>query len=127
MPLQGTFVVIADGPAEDIVTGLRAAGGFPIIESGWSDAPNALASVEPEAIVLADACPDERSAFALSRALTDLRKRGSGVFTPVIARCRDDDPLMPADALAIAAKAPAERIVRRLSSVLRVRALHGTV
>ena len=53
MPLQGTFVVIADGPAEDIVTGLRTAGGFPIIESGWSDAPNALASAEPEAIVLA--------------------------------------------------------------------------
>jgi hypothetical protein len=127
MPLQGAFVVVADGPAEDVVSGLRAAGAFPIIESGWPDAPNALASVEPEAIVLADACPDERSAFALSRALTDLRKRGSGVFTPVIARCRDDHPLMPADALAIATEAPAERIVRRLSSVLRVRALHGTV
>jgi hypothetical protein len=127
MPLQGTFVVIADGPAEDIVTGLRAAGGFPIIESGWSDAPNALASAEPEAIVLADACPNERLAFAFSRALTELRKRGSGAFTPVIARCRDDHPVMPTDALAITSAAPVERIVRRLASVLRVRALHGTV
>src|SRR5580693_9486888 len=125
MALQGTFVVVGDGA--DIVGGLRAAGAFPVIETSWADAPNALSSVEPEAIVLAEACPDERSAFALSRALTDLRKRGSGVFTPVIARCRDDHPLMPADALAIAATAPAERIVRRLSSVLRVRALHGTV
>ena len=77
MPLQGAFVVVADGPAEDVVSGLRAAGAFPIIESGWFDAPNALASVEPEAIVLADACPDERSAFALSRALTDLRIVGN--------------------------------------------------
>jgi hypothetical protein len=127
MPLQGAFVVVADGPAEDVVAGLRAAGAFPIIESGWSDAPNALASVEPEAIVLADACPDERSAFAFSRALTDLHKRGGGAVTPVIARCRDDHPPTPADALAIATTAPAERIVRRLSSVLRVRALHGTV
>jgi GGDEF domain-containing protein len=127
MPLQGTFVVIADGPAEDVVTGLRAAGGFPVIESNWSDAPNALASAEPEAIVLADACPNERFAFAFSRALTELRKRGGGTFTPIIARCRDDHPLTPADALAIASTAPVERIVRRLASVLRVRALHGTV
>jgi hypothetical protein len=127
MPLQGSFVVVADGPAEDIVAALRAAGAFPIVESGWADAPNALSSVEPEAIVLADACPNERSAFAFSRALTELRKRRSATFTPIIARCRDDHPLMPADALAITAAAPAERIVRRLSSVLRVRALHGTV
>src|SRR5580704_6902504 len=125
MALQGMFVVVGDGA--DVVAGLRAAGAFPVIETGWADAPNALASVEPEAIVLAEPCPDERSAFALSRALAELRKKSGGAITPVIARCADDRPLTPADALGIAANAPVERIGRRLSSVLRVRALHGTV
>jgi hypothetical protein len=125
MALQGMFVVVGDGA--DVVAGLRAAGAFPVIETGWADAPNALASVEPEAIVLAEPCPDERSAFALSRALTELRKKSGGAITPVIARCADDRPLTPADALGIAANAPVERIGRRLSSALRVRALHGTV
>ncbi len=125
MALQGTFVVVGDGA--DIVAGLRAAGAFPVIETSWADAPNALSSVEPEAIVLAEACPDERSTFALSHALTRLRKKSGGAITPVIARCADDMPLMPPDALGIAANAPVERIGRRLSSVLRIRALHGTV
>jgi hypothetical protein len=125
MALQGTFVVVGNGA--DIVAGLRAAGAFPVIETSWADTPNALSSVEPEAIVLADPCPDDRSAFALSRALIELRKKSGGVLTPVIARCADDMPLIPPDALGIAANAPVERIGRRLSSVLRIRALHGTV
>lgn len=125
MALQGTFVVVGDGA--DVVAGLRAAGAFPVVETSWPDALNALAAVEPEAIVLAEPCPDERSAFALSRALTEIRKKNGGTITPVVARCADDGPLTPADALGIAANAPAERIGRRLSSVLRIRALHGTV
>ena len=58
MALQGPFAVIADSPAPEVVDALRAAGGFPIIETTWADAPAALAAAEPEAIVLADACPD---------------------------------------------------------------------
>ncbi len=125
MALQGSFVVVGDGA--DVVAGLRAAGAFPIVETGWADAPKALASVEPEAIVLAEPCPDDRAAFALSRALTELRKKGGGVITPVIARCAEEGPPVPPGALGIAAQAPVERIARRLSSVLRIRALHGTV
>ena len=125
MALQGTFVVVGDGA--DIVAGLRASGAFPVVETSWTDASKALASVEPEAIVLAEPCPDERSAFALSRALTELRKKSGGAITPVIARCSDEEQLTPPDALGIAASAPVERIGRRLSSVLRIRALHGTV
>ena len=52
--------------------------------------------------------------------------RAKGI-TPVIARCGDEGQLTPLDALGIAANAPAERIGRRLSSVFRIRALHGTV
>ena len=66
MALQGPFAVIADSPAPDVVDALRAAGAFPIIEATWTDAPTVLASVEPEAVILADACPDRSRAAALA-------------------------------------------------------------
>ena len=61
MPLQGPFVVVADSPATDVVEALRSAGAFPIIETNWADAAAALASVEPEAVVLAEPCSDRRT------------------------------------------------------------------
>ena len=54
MALQGPFVVVADSPAADVVEALHAAGAFPIIETNWADAAAAMASVEPEAVVLAE-------------------------------------------------------------------------
>lgn len=127
MPLQGPFVVIADSPAPDVVEALRAAGAFPIIETSWPDAAEALASVAPEAVVIAEPCSDRGRADELARALTDRLKAGNGPFTPVIARIRDDGGCPVADALAISASVPAARVARRLSAALRIRALHGTV
>jgi hypothetical protein len=125
MALQGPFVVVADSPASDVVEALRAAGGFPIVETPWADAPAALASVEPQGIVLAEAAPDRTAQAALAQALA---QRLDGVaFIPVIARVRDDGRPMLPQALAIAAAAPAERIANRLGSALRIRALHGMV
>jgi GGDEF domain-containing protein len=127
MALQGPFVVVADSPAVDVVAALRADGAAPIVETGWADAPAALAAVEPEAIVLADVCADHGQIAALSHALGDPPKANKRAVTPIIVRSRDDGvPILP-DALVIAMSAPVERIVRRLASVLRVRALHGTV
>ncbi len=127
MALQGPFVVVADGPAEDVAAALRAEGAAPVVETNWADAAAALTTVEPEAIVLADVSADAAHLAALSRAPGGQRKANRRAVTPVVARSRDDSvPSLP-DALVIAANAPAERIVRRLASMLRVRALHGTV
>ncbi len=127
MALQGPFAVIADTPAPDVVDALRAAGGFPIIEATWADAHTVLAAVEPEAIVLADACPDLARAEALTDLIGEQCDKGNGLFMPVIARIRDDAPLPIADAFAIAVNAPPQRLVRRLSTAIRIRTLHGTV
>jgi hypothetical protein len=127
MALQGPFAVIADSPAPEVVDALRAAGAFPIIEATWSDAPTALAAVEPEAVILADACPDRSRVAALADLLGEQRQKGSGLFMPVIARARDDGAPSIPDAFAIAANAPPQRLVRRLSTALRIRTLHGTV
>ena len=74
MALQGPFVVVADSPAVDVVAALRAEGAFPIIEAGWADAAAALASVEPEAIVLAEPCSEPSRVAALAKALAAASK-----------------------------------------------------
>ena len=127
MALQGPFAVIADSQAPDVVDALRAAGGFPIVETTWADAANALASVEPEAVILAEPCPDRARAAALADALGAARQKGGGLYMPVIARTRDDGAPVVPDALAIAANAAPQRLIRRLSTALRIRTLHGTV
>ncbi len=127
MALQGSFVVVADSPAPDVVEALRAAGGCPIVEAHWAAAPAALASVEPEAVVLADSCADPSRIAAFAKALAERLKTDERAFTPVLARTREDSGAVPADALTIAASASAERIVNRLGSALRIRTLHSTV
>nr|HUZ30758.1 GGDEF domain-containing protein [Xanthobacteraceae bacterium] len=127
MPLQGPFLVVADSPAPDVVEALRNAGAFPIIETDWAGADGALASVTPEAVVLAEPCADASRAEHFAQALTKRLKAGDGAYTPVLARIRDDGSAPIPDALAISAAVPPVRIARRLSAALRVRTLHATV
>jgi hypothetical protein len=127
MALQGRFAVIAESPAPDVVDALRAAGAYPIVEAVWSDAGAALGSVEPEGVVLAEPCPDAAHVSAFAAVLAEHRKKNGGLYMPVIARTRDDGPSPVPDALALAANAPAERLVRRLTTAHRIRTLHGTV
>jgi hypothetical protein len=127
MALQGPFVVVADSPASDVVEALRKAGAFPIIETNWPDAAAAVASVEPEAVVLAEPCSDRQYAERYALALDEKLAAGSGAFTPVIARVRDAGPTPIPDILLVPASVPASRIVQRLGAALRIRSLHGTV
>jgi hypothetical protein len=127
MPLQGPFAVIADQPARDVVEALRAAGAYPIIEARWADAAAVLQARPPQAIVLAEGCADRARAAVLERALELQAEQEAGLFTPVIARARDDAVQRFADALVIGAKVPPERLIGRLYAALRVRSLHATV
>jgi hypothetical protein len=127
MPLQGPFAVIADQPARDVVEALRAAGAYPIIEARWADAAAVLQARPPQAVILAEGCTDRARAAVLEKALETQAEQEAGLFTPVIARARDDVACHFADALAIAAKTPAERLIGRLTAAMRVRTLHATV
>jgi hypothetical protein len=127
MALQGAFAVIADSPARDLVEALRAAGAHPVVEARWADAATALAATDPEAVIIAEPCADRAHAGALEIVLAERREAAGGLYTPIIARVRDDEAVVLPDALIIAASAPVERLLRRLSLALRVRTLHGTV
>jgi GGDEF domain-containing protein len=125
MSQLGPVVVVAERTAADLIKTLAQAGAFPVVETCWSAAPAAFASVQPAAVVVAEPgpAPDAAAAEALERQLNI----GSGPFVPLIGRC--DGTLAPAiaDSLAIGVDASTDRLVARLRSALRVRSLHATV
>ncbi len=127
MALQGPFAVIADSSAPDVVEALRKAGAYPVVETGWCDAPAALTSIEPEGVVAAEPCPDQSRAASVAAALDAHHIKGSGFYMPVLARSRDDNACLIADALTIPTAMAPERIVHRLTAALRIRTLHSTV
>ncbi len=123
MSLQGPIVVVAEKPAEGLVQAFTAAGAFPVVETRWADAPDAVASIKPSAVVLAEPqAPDA----AVARAL-EAQVAASETYMPVVARAREDDAIPLANALPIAEDADIARIVTRLTSALRLRSLHATV
>jgi hypothetical protein len=125
MSLQGPMLLVAEQPAADLVVALSAAGAFPVVEAKWADAATAFSAVRPASVVIAEPgpVPDEAAAKALSRQITN----AEGPIVPVIARVAGDrDAALPI-ALPNDAGLPVERLIARLRSALRVRALHATV
>lgn len=125
MAMLGPMVVVAEAPAADLLDALGKAGAFPIIETGWADAPAAIAEIQPVAVVIAEPAPapDPRHKHALQQAI---ETRG-GPVTPVIVRLTSESETPLPDALPVALDDPAGRLVARLSSALRIRTLHATV
>jgi len=125
MSLQGPLILVADGPAPDLVDALTAAGAFPIIESKWTDAPAAFASVKPTAAVIAE--PGLPANEAAARRLSQQIATAAGVLVPVVARVRGNWHAALPIALPVDAAFPVERLIARLQWAMRVRALHATV
>ena len=123
MSLQGPIVVVAEKPAEGLVQAFTAAGAFPVVEARWSDAPGAVASIKPSAVVLAEPqAPNEAVVQAL-----EAQVAASEAYMPVVARACGDEPIPFANALPISEDAEVARLVTRVTSALRLRSLHATV
>ncbi len=122
MALQGPLVVVSERPAEYLVAALSKAGAFPIVETRWNDAPAAVASIAPAAVIIDD-CEgiETHAAAAFERQIEELTP-----FVPVIARTTNARlPFLRT--LPVGADVPVERLFARLTSALRVRELHSTV
>jgi GGDEF domain-containing protein len=125
MALLGPMVVVAEASAADLVDVLGKAGAFPIIESRWSDAPAAIAEIQPVALAVAD--PTGRSNGRHVSALSQAVATRGGPVTPIIALVENDTtPALP-EALPITMDDSVDRLVARLRSALRVRTLHAGV
>ena len=125
MSLQGPLIVVAEQPAARLVEALSAAGAFPIVEAKWADAPAAFLTVKPSAIVVAEPGPplNEASARMLCLQVATV----NGAMVPVVARVHGDEDAAVPIALPADAALPIERLLTRLQSSMRVRALHATV
>ena len=119
------MIVVADNPAADLVDALSAAGVFPIVEAKWADAPTAFIAVKPTAVIIAE--PGASSSETAARLLCAQIATTKGIIVPVIARVHGDQEAAIPIALPADAGLPVERLVARLQSAMRVRALHATV
>ena len=119
------MIVVAEQPATDLVQALAAAGAFPIVEAKWADAPTAFAAVKPSAVIIAE--PGAPASESAARMLCLQIATVNGPIVPTVAIVdADHDAAIPA-ALAADAGLPLDRLIKRLQSVMRVRALHATV
>jgi GGDEF domain-containing protein len=125
MSLQGPIVVVAETPATDLTEALGAAGAFPIIEATWSEAPTAFISVKPAAVIIAEPGPPKSESSA--RMLCLQIATANGPIVPTLARVLGDQDAAVPIALPADAAMPMERLIARLQSAMRVRALHETV
>src|SRR6185295_6059086 len=125
MAMLGPMVVVAENAAPDLVDVLGKAGAFPIVESGWADAPAAIAEIQPVALAIAEpqSAPDPRH----KRAVLQCIESRSGPVLPVIARVTDKSETVFPFALPIAMAETSTRLAMRLRSALRIRTLHATV
>jgi len=125
MSLQGPLIVVAEQPVGNLVEALSAAGAFPIVEAKWADAPTAFITVKPAAVVIAEPGPppDEVAARMLCLQIAT----ANGPVVPVIARAHGNEDAAVAIALPADAALPLDRLLARLQSAMRVRALHATV
>ena len=125
MSLQGPLIVVAEKPATALVEALAAAGAFPIVEAKWADAPTAFVAVKPSAVVIAE--PGAPVSESSSRMLCLQIATVNGPMVPTIAFAdAERDAAIPL-ALTADASMPVDRLIKRLQSAMRVRALHATV
>lgn len=125
MSLQGPLIVVAEQPAAELVEALSAAGAFPIVETTWADAPAAFLTVKPSAVVIAE--PGSPANDASARMFCLQIATVNGPIVPVIARVRGEEDAAVPIGLPADAALPVERLLVRLQSAMRVRALHATM
>jgi GGDEF domain-containing protein len=129
MSLQGPLIVVAESPAtaqvRGLVQGLVAAGAFPIIETNWADAPTAFVSVKPSAVVIAEPGPPLHESSA--RMLCLQIATAEGPIVPTVAIADDSHDVVIPVALTADVRWPVDKLIARLQSAMRVRALHAAV
>jgi hypothetical protein len=121
MSQQGPIVVVANPESPTLGPALAGIDIFPLIETGWPDAADAVARLRPAAVIAIEAA-------ANADALDDIARQAAAAepYTPLIAL--DPGPALPSNVLPLASSGrTAARLTARLNTALRVRALHATL
>ncbi|HEX7789981.1 MAG TPA: GGDEF domain-containing protein [Afipia sp.] len=119
MSQQGPIVIVSNQEDPTLAAAMAEVRTFPLIDVNWADAADAVARLQPAAIIVSATNGD---------ALNDLAWTAANIepYTPLIAI--DHGPTLPPNVLPFArsVRTP-ERLVARLNAALRVRALHATM
>ena len=124
MALSGPIIIVAD-ELSAVRDALVRGGNLPVRHTDADAAAATIAATRPSAVVLAFEMPDP--AHAIAQQVADAVDSCDGSIIPILAVVSEDN--MPAYPLAlpVAAADVSARLVPRLRSALRVRALHATV
>jgi hypothetical protein len=121
MSQQGPILVVSHAGRPSFAAILDEADLFPVIESGWTDAAQAIAQVNPAAVI-ADAKQVDHAQFAVLAKHVAAQEP----YLPMIAV--DPDAPLPQNAIPFTClQRDADRLIARLRAALRVRALDTTL
>ena len=121
MSQQGPILVVSTARRPSFAATLDIGKLFPVVETEWADAARAVEQVQPAAIL---AATDDADAAGLPRLAA--RAAANQPYLPLISV----DPLVPHPDNVIPffqTQGNSDRLVARLRTALRVRALHATV
>jgi hypothetical protein len=119
MSQQGPILVVSCGEPSPVVAALSETGMFPVIESNWPEAAQAVEQLQPAAVLVSGDAGPEFAAVAAQVAELE-------PYVPLVVI--DPQLSLPENALPFALTAGGfERLDGRLRAALRVRSLHATV
>jgi hypothetical protein len=121
MSLQGPIIVVSDDKRPALTAALDAANMFPLIETGWGDAPRAVAQLNPAIVVVAMPDGADPDLEGLARKVSAIEP-----YLPLVA-IDPKRPLPPNVIPFSRAGTDWNRLAPRLRAALRVRSLHTTV
>jgi hypothetical protein len=121
MSQQGPIIVVATSGRPPFASALDESGLFPIVDAGWTDAPRAVAEVEPAAVLVACSRVEGPELDVLAKQLASRRP-----YVPLIAI--NPETNLPENAIPFShADGNFDRLMTRLRAALRVRTLHSAV
>lgn len=121
MSQQGPILIVSSGAASPLADAVAQLKIFPLVESGWADAADAIARLHPAAILVGEA---ESNGAVLERIARQLKTVKP--YTPLIAL----DPKTPLPENVIPFTHSGENpkhLIARLKAALRVRTEHATL
>jgi len=116
MSYHAPILVVSDDENSPILSALSAARLFPAVNAGWSEAGDAVARLQPSAVIATEAAGSSLAALAKQVAAIE-------PYVPLIAL--DPRCALPDNAIGFEG-GDLDRLIARLSAALRVRSLHAT-
>ncbi len=118
---QGPILIISDGANTALKNAVVTLKNFPLIDTDWTSASDAISRVQPAAILAANIGAKEATLSAIAKQTEAFRP-----YVPIVAL--DPVDTLPANVLPfMLANRDPKHLVARLNAALRVRAMHMTL